>query len=394
MSLNPYDFLNIQSFLKTEDIMVKDTVADFVRREVRPLLQKAHREEKFPQELIPCFAEMNLLGSQIKGYNCPGLNPVAYGLIMQELERADSGIRSFCSVQGALVMWAIFSYGSEEQKQNFLPELAKAKLVGCFGLTEPSAGSDPGHLKCQAKKTKGGWILNGNKMWITNGSIADLAVIWAKNSETNDIQGFLVEKSFKGFSTSLMKGKFSLRVSVTSELHLQDCFVPESHILPSAVGLKSALECLNQARYGIAWGVVGSAMDCYETALKYAGERVIFNKVLSGYQLVQAKLVRMAQDINLAKLLNLHIAYLKQEGELKPEQISLAKMNNCKMALQTARQARDILGASGIIDEYPVIRHLLNLETVNTYEGTEDIHRLIVGRSLTGLQAFRDGENK
>lgn len=368
--------------------MVRDTVADFVSKEVRPLLQKAHREERFPEELIPRFGEMNLLGANIKGYGCPGLNNTAYGLIMQELERADSGIRSFCSVQGALVMWAIFSYGSEDQKKEFLPKLAQGKQVGCFGLTEPDAGSDPASLKCSAKKTKGGWILNGNKMWITNGSIADLALVWAKNQETKNIQAFLVEKSFKGFSSSLMKGKFSLRVSVTSELHLQDCFVPESHILPSAVGLKSALSCLNQARYGIAWGVVGSAMQCYQTALKYAGQRIIFDRPASSYQLIQAKLVQMVQGISLAQLLNLHMARLKEKGELKPEQISLAKMNNCQMALQTAREARDILGANGIIDEYPVIRHLLNLETVNTYEGTEDIHRLSVGRSLTGQSAF------
>ena len=387
--MSPYNFLNIDSLFTTEELMVRDTTADFVDREVKPLLQKAHREEVFPKHLIPRLAEMNFLGANIKGYGCTGLSPRAYGLIMQELERADSGVRSFCSVQGALVMWAVFSYGSEEQKQEFLPQLATAKKIGCFGLTEPDAGSDPASLKCHAKKTKGGWILNGNKMWITNGSIADLAIVWAKESESNQIQGFLVEKDFKGFSTSLMKGKFSLRVSVTSELHLQDCFVPDSHVLPQAVGLKSALGCLNQARYGIAWGVIGSAMECYQTALNYAGQRMIFDKALSSAQLVQAKLVKMVQDITLAQLLNFHISGLKEKGELKPEQISLAKMNNCQVALQTARQARDILGANGIIDEYPVIRHLLNLETVNTYEGTEDIHRLSIGRCLTGHQAFK-----
>ena len=389
MLFHSLDFLNIDSLFETENLMVRDTVRDFARREILPLLQKAHREEVFPTELVPRFAEMNLLGSSIKGYGCAGLNSQAYGLIMQELERADSGIRSFCSVQGALVMWAVFSYGTEEQKREFLPKLAQGKQIGCFGLTEPDAGSDPASLKCSAKKTKGGWILNGNKMWITNGSIADLAVVWAKNSETKDIQGFLVQKDFKGFSSSLMKGKFSLRVSVTSELHFQDCFVPENYLLPKALGLKSALACLNQARYGIAWGVVGSAMQCYQTALEYAGQRLIFNKPTSAYQLVQAKLVQMIQEISKAQLLNLHIARLKDKGSLQPEQISLAKMNNCKMALETARQSRDILGANGIIDEYPVIRHLLNLETVNTYEGTEDIHRLSVGRSLTGHQAFK-----
>ena len=382
------DFLNIDSLFTTEELMVRKTIADFVSKEIYPLLQQAHREESFPKQIIPRLAEMNLLGSNIKGYGCAGLNPRAYGLIMQELEKGDSGLRSFCSVQGALVMWAIFSYGSEEQKQEFLPQLATAKKIGCFGLTEPDAGSDPASLKCHAKKTKNGWILNGNKMWITNGSIADLAIVWAQESDSGKIQGFLVEKDFKGFSTSLMKGKFSLRVSITSELHFQNCFVPESHILPQATGLKSALECLNQARYGIAWGVVGSAMECYQTALNYSGQRMIFNKALSSTQLAQAKLVKMIQDITLAQLLNFHISVLKEKGELKPEQISLAKMNNCQMALQTARQARDMLGANGIIDEYPVIRHLLNLETVNTYEGTEDIHRLSIGRSLTGHQAF------
>ena len=386
--MDSYDFLKIDSLFTAEELMARDTTADFVNKEIRPLLQKAHREENFPKQIIPRLAERNLLGANIEGYGCAGLNPRAYGLIMQELERADSGLRSFCSVQGALVMWAIFSYGSEEQKQKFLPQMATAKKIGCFGLTEPSAGSDPASLKCHAKKVQGGWVLNGNKMWITNGSIADLAVVWAKDLESQQIKGFLVEKTFKGFSTSLMKGKFSLRVSVTSELHFQDCFVPNSHILPQAVGLKSALECLNQARYGIAWGVVGSAMECYQTALNYAGQRMIFGKALSSTQLVQAKLVKMVQDITLAQLLNLHISSLKEKGELKPEQISLAKMNNCQIALQTARQARDILGASGIIDEYPVIRHLLNLETVNTYEGTEDIHRLSIGRCLTGHQAF------
>ena len=387
--MSAHDFLDIDSLFTTEELMVRDTTADFVNKEIRPLLQKAHREESFPKHIIPRLAEMNFLGANIKGYGCVGLNPRSYGLIMQELERADSGLRSFCSVQGALVMWAIFSHGSEEQKKEFLPQLAGAKKIGCFALTEPDAGSDPGSMKCHAKKTKGGWILNGNKMWITNGSIADLAVVWAQNTENNQIQGFLVEKDFKGFSSSLMKGKFSLRVSVTSELHFQDCFVPDSHILPQALGLKSALECLNQARYGIAWGVLGSAMDCYQTALNYAGQRVVFGKTLSSFQLAQAKLVKMVQDITLAQLLNFHISVLKEKGELKPEQISLAKMNNCQIALQTARQARDMLGANGIIDEYPVIRHLLNLETVNTYEGTEDIHRLSIGRCLTGQQAFK-----
>lgn len=384
------DFMNMEKTLfQKEELLVRDSIRDFAEKEILPLLQKAHREEQFPLELIPQMAERNLFGSNLKGDGCPGLNEVSYGLIMQELERADSGIRSFCSVQGALVMWPLYHYGSEEQKKKFLPELAKGKLIGCFGLTEPDAGSDPASMKTKAVKVKGGWKLNGNKMWITNGGLSDVAVVWAVDPEEKQIRGFLVEKDFKGFSTSLMKGKFSLRVSVTSELHFTDCFVPQSHALPGALGLKAALNCLNQARFGIGWGVIGAANQCYHTALNYAKSRIVFGQPLTKRQLIQSKLVKIAQDITKAQLLALQAGRLKEKGQLEPRQISLLKMNNCRMALESARTARDILGASGIIDEYPVIRHLLNLETVNTYEGTEDIHRLSIGKALTGEQAFR-----
>ena len=384
------DFMDMEkSLFQKEELLVRDSIREFAEKEIDPLLQKAHREERFPLELIPQMAERNLFGPNLKGYGCPGLNEVSYGLIMQELERADSGIRSFCSVQGALVMWPLYHYGSEEQKKKFLPELAKGKLIGCFGLTEPDAGSDPASMKTKAVKVKGGWKLNGNKMWITNGGIADVAVVWALAPEENQIRGFLVEKDFQGFSTSLMKGKFSLRVSVTSELHFADCFVPQSHVLPDALGLKAALNCLNQARYGIGWGVIGAANQCYHTALNYAKNRIVFGQPLTARQLIQSKLVKMAQEITKAQLLALQAGRLKEKGCLTPYQISLLKMNNCRMALESARMARDILGASGIIDEYPVIRHLLKLETVNTYEGTEDIHRLSIGKALTGKQAFR-----
>jgi len=387
-----YESLNYmeEDALFTEDeLMVRKTVRDFVTAEVMPTLQEANRKEEFPKHLIPRFAEMGLLGSTIQGYDCPGLGHIAYGLLMQELERADSGIRSFCSVQGALVMYPIYAYGSEEQKKKYLPRLAKGELIGCFGLTEPDAGSNPGGMLTRAEKVKGGYKLNGNKMWITNGCISDIAVVWAKLD--GEVRGFLIEKGTKGFSTSTMKGKFSLRVSVTSELHMQDCVVPEENMLPHGAGLRAPLGCLTQARYGIAWGVVGAANACYHTALHYAKERVIFekNKPLAAYQLPQAKLVKMVQEITKGQLLALQMGRLKEAGRIQPHHVSLVKMNNCRMALDVAREARDMLGANGIIDEYPVIRHMTNLETVNTYEGTEDIHRLVVGQQITGIPAFR-----
>ncbi|MCB0378050.1 MAG: acyl-CoA dehydrogenase family protein [Bdellovibrionales bacterium] len=383
-SLNYMDF---DSLLSEEELMVRDTVRNFATEEIIPKLQQANRDEKFPMELVPRFAELGLFGSTIKGYDCPGLGDVSYGLLMQELERADSGIRSFCSVQGALVMYPIFAYGSEEQRQKYLPKLAKGEMIGCFGLTEPDAGSNPGGMLTTAEKVKDGYKLNGNKMWITNGCVSDLAVVWAKLD--GEVRGFIVEKGTPGFSTSLMKGKFSLRVSTTSELHLQDCVVPEDSILPNGKGLKAPLGCLTQARYGIAWGVLGAANACYHEALNYSKERIIFTKPLAGYQLAQAKLVKMVQEITKGQLLVLQLGRLKERGEMQHWQVSLAKMNNCRMALDVARDARDMLGGNGIIDEYPVIRHMMNLETVNTYEGTEDIHRLVVGYQATGIEAIR-----
>ncbi len=387
----PYESLNYleeDGLFTSDELMMRDSVRDFVDREVIPTLQQANRDEKFPMHLIPRFAEMGLLGSTIQGYGCAGLGQVAYGLVTQELERGDSGIRSFCSVQSSLVMFPIHAYGSEQQKDKYLPQLATAKMVGCFGLTEPDAGSNPGAMRTKAEKVAGGYKLNGNKMWITNGCISDIAVVWARLD--GEVRGFIVEKGTKGFTTSTMKGKFSLRVSVTSELHFQDCVVPEDSILPKAQGLKAPLSCLTQARFGIAWGVLGAANACYHVALNYAKERAIFDgKPLAHYQLAQAKLVKMVQEITKGKLLVLQAGRLKEAGKLQPQHVSLIKMNNCKIALEIAREARDMLGGNGIVDEYPIIRHMMNLETVNTYEGTEDVHRLVIGQAITGAPAFR-----
>jgi len=382
------NYMNIDSLLTEEELLVRQSVRNFVTERVEPLLMKANREEKFPMELIPAFGELGLLGSTIKGYGCPGLGHVAYGLVMQELERGDSGIRSFCSVQGSLVMYPIYTYGSEKQKEKYLPKLATGQLIGCFGLTEPDAGSNPGSMKTKAEKVPGGYKLNGNKMWITNGCVADIAVVWAKLD--GKVRGFIVEKDTPGFTTTTMKGKFSLRVSTTSELHFQDCVVPEENILPGVESLRGPLSCLTQARYGIAWGVIGAANACYHTALHYAKARTIFEgRPLAANQLAQAKLVKMVQEITKAQLLVLQMGRIKERGTLHPHQVSLGKMNNCRMALDVAREARDMLGGNGIIDEYPVIRHMMNLETVNTYEGTEDIHRLVIGEHVTGIAAFR-----
>ncbi len=383
-SLNYMDF---DSLLTEEELMVRNTVREFAGKEIIPRLQECHRDEKFPMDLVPQFAELGLFGPTIKGYDCPGLGDVSYGLMMQELERADSGVRSFCSVQGSLVMYPIYAFGSEEQKNKYLPRLAKGEMIGCFGLTEPDAGSNPGGMLTTAEKVDGGYKLNGNKMWITNGCVSDVAIVWAKLD--GKVRGFIVETKTDGFSTSTMKGKFSLRVSTTSELHMQDCVVPEDAILPGVEGLKGPLSCLTQARYGIAWGVLGAANTCYHEALNYAKERVIFTKPLAGYQLAQAKLVKMVQEITKGQLLALQLGRVKEKGEMHPHHVSLAKMNNCRMALDVARDARDMLGGNGIIDEYPVIRHMMNLETVNTYEGTEDIHRLVIGLQVTGIEAIR-----
>lgn len=380
------NFVDFDSLLTPEQIEIRNSVRKFVDIEVLPVIQQAFREEKFPQQLIKRFADLGLLGANLKGYECAGLDTTSYGLVMAEIERADSGLRSFVSVQGALCMYPIYAYGTEEQKQKFLPAMARGEKIGCFGLTEPDFGSNPGGMITTATETSDGYVLNGNKMWITNGSIADVAIVWAKLN--GRVKGFLVEKGTPGFSTSLMKGKFSLRASITSELHFENCKIPKANLLPGADGLKGPLGCLSQARFGIAWGAIGAANACYHEALNYTLNRQMFDKPLAGYQLIQAKLAKMVQEISKAQLLSWHLSQVKEKGKLTPAQISLVKMNNVRMALDVARDARDMLGANGIIDEYPVIRHMLNLETVNTYEGTEDIHRLIIGREVTGIAAF------
>jgi glutaryl-CoA dehydrogenase len=381
------DYFNIDSLLSEEELMIRDTVRDFVSEEVIPIIEEYNRESKFPQQLVPKMADMGLFGPTLPAkYGCAELNNVAYGLIMQELERGDSGIRSFASVQSALVMYPIFTFGSEEQKDKWLPSLAKGEKIGCFGLTEPDFGSNPGGMITKAEKVDGGYILNGAKMWITNGTIADVAVVWAKLDGV--VRGFLVEKGMKGFTAPEMKGKHSLRASITSELVFDNVFLPEENLLPKTEGLKNALMCLNQARYGIAWGVVGSMMACYDSALNYSLSRKQFSKPIAGYQITQNKLVYMVTEITKAQLLNLQLGRLKDKGTLKFTQVSMAKRNNCEIALDIARMSRQILGANGILDEYPVMRHAANLESVITYEGTHEMHTLIIGEDITGLQAF------
>jgi glutaryl-CoA dehydrogenase len=381
------DYFNIESLLSEEEIMVRDSVRDFVSSEVIPIIEHHNRESKFPKELVPKMAELGLFGTTLpQKYGCAELNNVAYGLVMQELERGDSGIRSFVSVQSALVMYPIFTFGSEEQKDKWLPLLASGEKIGCFGLTEPDFGSNPGGLITKAEKKDGGFVINGAKMWITNGTIADIAVVWAKLDGV--VKGFLVEKGMKGFTAPEMKGKHSLRASVTSELIFDNVFIPEENILPGTTGLKNALMCLNQARYGIAWGVVGSMMACYNAALEYSKSRIQFDKPIASFQMTQEKLVYMITEITKAQLLNLQLGRLKDKNELKFTQVSMAKRNNCEKALDIARVAREILGANGILDEYPVMRHAANLESVKTYEGTHEMHTLIIGEDITGIPAF------
>lgn len=381
------DYYNIDSLLSEEEMMIRETVREFVSEEIIPIIEEYNRNSKFPLQIIPKMAEMGLFGPTLPTkYNCAELNNVAYGLIMQELERGDSGIRSFASVQSALVMYPIFTFGSEGQKNKWLAPLAKAEKIGCFGLTEPDYGSNPGGMITKADKIDGGFILNGAKMWITNGTLADVAVVWAKLDGI--VRGFLVEKGMKGFTAPEMKGKHSLRASVTSELIFEDVFIPDENLLPKTEGLKNALMCLNQARYGIAWGVVGSMMACYDSALNYAKSRTQFSRPIAGYQITQSKLVYMVTEITKAQLLNLQLGRLKDSGKLKHTQVSLAKRNNCDIALDIARQSRQILGANGILDEYPVMRHAANLESVITYEGTHEMHTLIVGEDITGIPAF------
>jgi glutaryl-CoA dehydrogenase len=384
------DYYAIDGLLSDDERMIRDTVRDWVESEFLPLVTDAHREGTFPTHLIPKLGEMGVFGATLQGYGCAGLNNVAYGLIMQELERGDSGLRSAASVQSGLVMYPIYAYGSEAQKDRWLPQLATGEKVGCFGLTEPDHGSDPGAMKTRASKKGSEYVLNGTKLWITNGSIADVAVVWAKEDD-GEIYGFLVEKGTPGFSTLDIHGKFSMRASITSELALQDVRIPLDNKLPNVKGLRGPLGCLSQARYGIAWGAVGAAMACYDWALQYAQQRVQFGKPIASFQLVQQKLVWMVTEITKAQLLSLQLGRLKDAGTVRPQHISMAKMNNVQIALDAARLARDILGAAGIVDEHPIIRHMLNLETVNTYEGTHDIHTLISGRDITGLDAFGIG---
>jgi glutaryl-CoA dehydrogenase len=381
------DYYAIEDLLTDEERMIRDTVRDWVEAEFLPIITEHHRAGTFPVHLIPRLGEMGVFGATLKDYGCLGVSHVAYGLIMQELERGDSGLRSVASVQSGLVMYPIHTYGSPAQKERWLPALARGQAVGCFGLTEPDHGSDPGSMKTRARRTADGYVLNGTKLWITNGSIADVAVVWAREDD-GEIYGYLVEKGTPGFSTLDIPGKFSMRASITSELSFQDCRIPAENKLPGVKGLKGPLSCLSQARYGIAWGAVGAAMACYDWALQYAQQRVQFGKPIAAFQLVQRKLVWMITEITKAQLLCLRLGRLKDEGRARPQQISMAKMNNVQIALETARMARDILGAAGIVDEHPVIRHMLNLETVNTYEGTHDIHTLIIGRDITGLDAF------
>ena len=381
------DYFNIDLMMSEEEVMIRNTVWEFVSEEVIPIIEEYNRNSKFPDQLIPKMAEMGLFGPTLPAkYDCAELNNVAYGLIMQELERGDSGIRSFASVQSALVMYPIFTFGNEEQKEKWLPSLAKGVKIGCFGLTEPDYGSNPGGMITKAEKVDGGYIINGAKMWITNGTIADVAVVWANLDGV--VRGFLVEKGMKGFTAPEMKGKHSLRASITSELIFDGVFVPENNLLPKTDGLKNALMCLNQARYGIAWGVVGSMMACYDSALNYAKSRKQFSKPIAGYQLTQSKLVYMVTEITKAQLLNLQLGRLKDQGRLKFTQVSMAKRNNCEIALDIARMSRQILGANGILDEYPVMRHAANLESVITYEGTHEMHTLIIGEDITGFTAF------
>jgi len=381
------DFYRLDDLLTDEERLVRSSVREFVDNEFMPLIRQHYRDGKFPVEIIPKIGQLGLLGSNLEGYGCPGLNNVSYGLINQELERGDSGLRSFASVQGSLVMYPIHAFGSEEQKQKWLPRLAAGEAVGCFGLTEPDFGSNPGGMRTRAEKTASGWLLNGAKMWITNGTMADVAVVWARTSE--GVRGFLVEKGFKGFTTKEMHGKLSLRASDTGELLFDNCELPEENILPETTGLKNALMCLNQARFGIAWGAVGAAMACYDEALNYAKGRIQFNdKPIASHQLVQEKLVFMLSEITKAQLLCFRLAQLKDLKQVTASQISLAKRNNVHMAVETARLARQVLGANGILDDYQSMRHMCNLESVLTYEGTHDIHTLILGHEITGSQAF------
>jgi glutaryl-CoA dehydrogenase len=388
MAFRGVDYFSVDSLFNEEELMVRQTARRFADERIQPLIRDCFRDARFPSELIPEMAELGFLGANLEGYGCAGMSNVEYGLIMQELERVDSGVRSFVSVQGALVMYPIHRFGSEEQKQAWLPRLQSGKAIGCFGLTEPDFGSNPAGMRTTARRDGDAWILNGEKTWITNGTAADVAIVWARAEE--GILGFLVEKGTPGFTSSDIHGKWSMRASVTSSLSLVDCRVRECHRLPGAKGLKSALACLTQARFGIGWGVVGAAMDCYETARAYSVARKQFEgKPIASHQLVQEKLAWMITEITKAQLLAVHAGRLKDQGKLDPAHVSMLKRNNVAMALECARLSRDLLGANGITDEYPVMRHLCNLETVKTYEGTDHIHALVIGERVTGIAAYK-----
>jgi glutaryl-CoA dehydrogenase len=386
------DFYDMDGLLSEEERAVRDTVRAWVDDQLLPVIGECYIEGRFPKQLVPGMAELGLFGANLpEEYGCAGLNNVAYGLIMQELERGDSGVRSFASVQGALVMYPVHAFGSEEQKKYWLPKMASGEVIGCFGLTEPDYGSNPGGMITVAKESADGWILNGAKMWITNGSTAQAAIVWAKTGALEDqssIRGFIVPTDTKGFSAKDQKGKLSLRASDTSELVLQDVRVPKDAILPKSGGLKSPLMCLTQARYGIAWGAIGAAMACYDEAVSYSRTRVMFGKPIGAFQLQQARLAEMLTEITKAQLLCLQLGRLKDAGTMTPQQVSLAKRNNVDMATEVARETRRLLGANGILAEYQAMRHLANLESVYTYEGTHDIHTLVLGQEITGLNAF------
>jgi len=382
------DYLRIDSLFSEQELLIRETARRFVDERVIPLIRDCYRDARFPKELIPEMASLGFLGANLEGYGCAGMGNVEYGLIMQELERGDSGLRSFVSVQGALVMYPILTFGSEEQKQRWLPRLQSGAAIGCFGLTEPGFGSNPAGMLTRARRDGGGWILSGEKTWITNGSVADVAVIWARAED--GIRGFLVESGTPGFSATEIHGKLSMRISVTSSLKLDDCRLPETAMLPGAKGLKAALSCLTQARYGIGWGVIGAAMDCYETARSYSIARKQFDgRPIASHQLVQAKLADMITEITKAQLLALQVGKLKDQGQADAAHVSMLKRNNVAMALECARQSRDLLGANGIMDEYPIMRHMCNLETVKTYEGTDHIHALVIGERVTGIAAYK-----
>ncbi len=382
------DYLLIDSQFSEQEILVRQTARRFTDEQVLPVIRQSFRDGTFPMAIVPEMAELGFFGANLEGYGCAGMSNVEYGLLMQELERGDSGLRSFVSVQGALVMYPIHTYGSEEQKQRWLPELAAGRKIGCFGLTEPDFGSNPAGMRSTAVRDGDSWVLNGEKTWITNGSIADVAIFWARTEE--GIRGFLVERGTPGFTSSEIHGKWSMRASVTASLSMSDCRVPHSAMLPGARGLKGPLSCLSQARFGIGWGVIGAAMDCYETARSYTVFRKQFDgKPIASHQLVQEKLAVMITEITKAQLLALHCGRLKDKGKLDPAHISMLKRNNVAIALDVARASRDLLGANGIVDEYPIMRHLCNLETVKTYEGTDHIHALVIGERVTGIAAYK-----